>query len=650
MGRIWLAVAVCALVLSNVAGRSASGAQAASHVAAPTAKKVCKKVVKKVHGKKKRVKVCHKVAVPAPTPTATAISTPTPSSDRQAEQLAAAVTSAGDDAARHQALLDVMRALHIGVDSPDTGQPIVSGYETNAKDFYLYDGELSTLAYGLGHKQFHTMADLAAVLIAAGIKPQGQAVNATSLQALVQALVAFSTAHPDQPASLLPVLVRDLGTKHSAPYDLAQSSIVASPQLDDLQFTLLAVDLLYPIIHTLSQAHTALSTHLMAHNAACTALKFTISSFNPNSYLGSNRQLTILLNTYAGNEIGALVSQLLSDTKAASAIEGAGLANTIFSAIHGIVLATGLQMDSTSQRQSTHYGPIGHYVDAGKNMLFTVTLTMQVNVGATAIACLSDAGISVPGPGPVPDVEISWNSTDAELSKYGTVETVPADSRTGDGTNGAKGVSELLFTPNDEKIPDIGQVVTVTGGEEPRALWASALGNSLAVFNQVFTPLLGPEIGWQVTYHKPRGFKFVVEVQGHDGSGEVDNITYTGQICGDTPDGTWNIAVNGSHHDPHSDTGDLQLKTTAAWVLRPDGVFTQSYGTLYHPNGFTLIVVPNDPQPPKIVVNYLFKTTTFQAIDSDPTVVVPPTDLTVLGNASGTATLVENTDCPDNSA
>src|SRR5579864_4214754 len=65
---------VLALLLAALPGHP-SGAAAGSGLPALPDKKVCKTVTKKVHGKKKRVRVCHTVK---PKPTATPTDTPTP--------------------------------------------------------------------------------------------------------------------------------------------------------------------------------------------------------------------------------------------------------------------------------------------------------------------------------------------------------------------------------------------------------------------------------------------------------------------------------------------------------------------------------------------------------------------------------------------
>jgi hypothetical protein len=532
------------LVVGALLQPRVSGAEARSHVSADAGKKVCKTVKKKG----KRTKVCKTVKPrPSATPRPTLTATPLPAGNL-AQRLADELSAASSDNGRYNALLDVFRSIHIGVYNGQTGKPIVRGWETNKNDIYFYDAEIQELATSLGRKQTYTFSDVATLLTSLGIS-----VDSATVAGLEHALVAWALQHTDQPPALIPLLIRDLGLKHDTGYDLATVDHPEGVILDPLQTELVAIQLLAPIGHAAGQSSATrrFQSHMRPHYGICTVIKAALNPLSPDTYLPDSLQINSIVDGYFSNvipsAIAVFVKQLASFNDKWG--EKLGLAGTIASALHGLLLAYGLKVESgpTGGQLATHYGPPGHDVDAGKKLQFQARVVMQDKIPDWLQSCLHDAGFDVPDQGPVPGVEISWDEGGFfgiganHLDDYGTVDQSPADGKTSDGTSTPKGVETMTFTPKTEPVPGMGQVKTVAGGVAPRALWGFAFTNPAGSISQLLFPMEGPELDWSVSYHKPRGFKFSnlkVHFDDYDEShnfiGSLD-ATYSASACGDNP-------------------------------------------------------------------------------------------------------------------
>src|SRR5438067_12799455 len=104
-------------------------------------------------------------------------STPTPAA--LARQLAARVADARTNAARYQAVLDVMKALHVPVFTAD-GKQLSSGSRGLARDFNLYDFQLRTVADSF--RVLTSMDDFASVLSSGGKRVDPALVRRTLLR------------------------------------------------------------------------------------------------------------------------------------------------------------------------------------------------------------------------------------------------------------------------------------------------------------------------------------------------------------------------------------------------------------------------------------------------------------------------------------
>jgi hypothetical protein len=565
-----------------------------------------------VNGKPKKVKVCKTVKKPTPTPT--------PSPSQEATQLAQAVEHASSDSARVTALMNVMKALHIGVYDASTGAAIAGGTERSATDFYLYSFEITELSDAMARGEMRPIADEATLLTAVGIKPSGAAVDPEFLRKLAVDTVAGAVQHASDQGALLLLLLRALGQAHAQPYDLASDVPAASLQLDPLQFFLLTADILAPVVRAHAGATTFTSVMRPRVNIPCKAINVVTSPFNPNTYLDFGGQhVNYVVDAALASQISDFVQSL---TEAEKTVGAVNLGFTVLSAIHGIILAYGIKIDAVSPlRQTTHYGPAGHFsADDGKPMTFTAQVKMQDDLGKNVVLCLGSAGFTIPPFGPIKDVGVSWHSDGPGLSDYGTLDYSPAENgvlSTADQTTGADGTVTVTYTPKDELVPGVGTVETATGGVEARALWGMAFENLLGTINQLITPKLSPEMFWTVTYHKARGYMFAVSESWDGvpnpnynpggppaGDGGCDpgschgalvktheDWTYTGSVCGEDPynrsstpgylGAHWKVDYRVQFQFIYQD-GYIRSETetgTESWALLPNGQY--SGGSLY---------------------------------------------------------------------
>lgn len=627
MKRIVVLVSVLLLVMSAMPVRvPGAAASAASKVAG---KKVCKTV--KRHGKSK--KVCHTVK---PKPKATPKPTATPAPVDMAQKLADTLTSATSDDARTATLLNVFKTIHVGVYNGQTGDPIVTGMETNKNDVYFYDAEVNELATAFGRKQTYTFDDLARLFTSLGMGT----VDSTGVAALEQNLAKWGLQHQQEPAALVPLLVRDLGQKHDTAYDLATVDHPENVMLDPLQLELISLQLLAPIQHAAAQAKTTFRDHMPAHYGICTVIKVALNPFNPDTYLPDSAQIHTIIDGLTGAILPSAVAVFIKQVETFNNEWGdkIGMAGTIASALHGLLLAYGLKVESgpTGGVLTTHKGLAGHAPDAGKQLRFQARVTMQDKIPDWLRSCLHDAGYDIPDQGPVPGVEISWNNGGllgiggTHLEDYGSVSYEPSDEKTSDGTTGPKGVETKVFTPADEPVPGMGKVVTVNGEETPRALWGMAFTNPLGTVSELLFPMQGEELDWSLTYHKPRGFQFSNITAHFDMYDEAHHFvgsaeyTYSGHMCGDNPySGNWDVTGHATSTSSDGRTSTYTLPNGAGGQLLEHPISIQDFYGLWHLNA-------NGGQPTISLTIGIGSAFT----PARQTVSVP---------------LVEDMDCPDNS-
>ena len=318
-----------------------------------------------------------------------------------AAQLASRVWAAKTPGARYNAVLAVASALHLPV-STATGKALMSGARGLPSSFNLYDFQLRVAADSLGRHDTMTVAGLAQLYGQAGVKLDG-----ATLARQLSAGVRSTTARSASQASLLGLIVRDLGLHHRPAIDLAKAA-TRTTQLDPLEAFLIAAD---------SAAH--------ARSARTPA----VAGRSDDACNGS---------TQPGTPPAPLAGS------------GNGIMRTLL-----LIQAQEITVVNTPARE-THYGPPGHAALAGKVLRLGVKVVIKEKL-PDAIRCgLLGGDRDLPQPGPAKNRPIFWNAVD--LLKYGTIQFEPENMATG-----GDGISTLVFKPKSEDFPGFGTEYKATG-------------------------------------------------------------------------------------------------------------------------------------------------------------------------------------------
>jgi len=443
-----------------------------------------------------------------------------------AARLAGAVDNAHTGAQRTRAVLAIAEALGWPVVSRH-GHVVYAGARNLPRGFLLYDFELASVADGVARGETFSIADLAAVLTKAGVRPKGRPVDPTALRRALVAAVAAAARKPAAQASLVGLIVRDLGVerKHGR-IDLA-SPPSGALQLDAAQTLVVVADV------TIGAAG-AHSRRTLDVSRAQNALR---GSGSPCDGLNG------LKDALSSGKLGVgILGGIISSTVRAVTVS--------IEAVHGVPMSLYIEAKATtSQDQSTHYGPPGHGQNSGKVLKLKVLVFNHAYPPDILVSCGPLLGVKWPEHGAMAGIPVTWGGIDdigldsaLNLPSYGTVEYDPADGKTGHD-----GVARLTFTPKNELIPGFGTVRTgKKTGVHADVHWASALGNILGIIAGFYVPL---RVDYRVTVtaHVPRGFKFgpadfrFVQTPKSPPPANID-LAVQGHLCGDNPwTEPWNI-------------------------------------------------------------------------------------------------------------
>jgi hypothetical protein len=548
----------------------------------------------------------------------TALSKPKPASPATlAKQLAVRVSAAKTPSARYSAVLAVMRALDIGVYST-RGKALVSGLERGPRDFYLYDFEVRGIAAALDRKDVFGLDGIARLLNT--FLQRARAIGLTGGSAgmpeqLRQGLVAVTRSSlraPGKAASLVPLLVRELGLRKSAPYDLASDTPLERIQLDALQQSLLAYEVTEAVL-----AKTPAKARGGSKGGRALARSAAPCDFDGVKKVGKWGKWVLSLAPW---RVGKIAGQ---SVKIGDWIK---LINILTDLAHGATLGVVVDFQAARGDQvwSTHYGPLDHAENAGKDMVFQVGLQMLVTL-PEAVKCGKLLGLEFPHKGPIEGVPIHWDTLIGDygrLKKHGTIKR--EDKKTN-----SSGLAVLILTPKTEKIPGWPALAHVKSGNlSVTADVLSTFGNitgSIWEMIDSFNPRM-IQFPWEVTFHKARGLKFsgvAFSEACPPGSCNpncppcTDTTTYSAHVCGDDPSGQlWDIHGSSVDNWPNP-TPEFDILTSLDTFPGPAAKWVQ----------------PSAPgEPPKI---------TFTANIGDPWYAIGPTTVTV--------DVEEYTDCPDNS-
>jgi len=382
-------------------------------------------------------------------------------------QLARAVAQAPTDAARLDALADVMQTLRIGIYTAD-GMELGRGAERAPGDFYLYDFELDVLAASLAQGETWSLAEITQLLEQMGIFAEGVDLSPSEVHEVLREGMRSAHKYPSDPLSFIPLLVRELGLLQPSPYDLAADVPVESLRFDALQRWLIVADILLPVIWDKGPVAdvSAAGMHLTAASRCAD--------------IGSVAQ--------EGWSAGKWLLGLYSKAKLVTGPAVVGI-----DGLHGMLLAYSVEVRALEHRLKTHYG----HETPGQEIHFRISVRMRDKLPDIVVECGWLLGVVFPHQGPIPGVTVVWTQAEGNLNQHGEFACgSPCTTKTD-----AQGIASVVFKPKPETQPGVGMVVEEAGLVDSLVLYQSAHKNALGAIAQILIPKTY-SIRWFVEYHQ----------------------------------------------------------------------------------------------------------------------------------------------------
>jgi hypothetical protein len=421
-------------------------------------------------------------ALPTQLAGATTLPAESPWSNANAAELArtfaARIADAQSDPARQAALLQVMRALDVGVYTVN-GDAVLRGAERGPHDFYLYDFELGMTATSLGRQDAWSLADLTATLNEMGIRPDDKPLTYEPFTSVLLAAVREASQTPADRLSLPLLLVRELGLRQPTAYDLLKEPKQGALSFSALQKFLITIDIVLPIVR--EAKFTSGPSRLAAESNGVLQLK-------PVSYQSSVCDSMVGTVVKEGWGAGKLFLGLALALK--KKFNPAVLGLVSIDGIHGMMMAVSVKVKELDNRLETHYG---HEVP-GKEIQFRFSVEMLDQLPEVLIKCGWLLGVEFPNKGGIPGVKMLWLT--GPLNDHGTVSCEARCKETG-----PDGIATLSFQPKSE-LPFYGLPLETheTGTVFAAALYQSRLKNYLGSVAQIISPKWGSK-RWFVDYH-----------------------------------------------------------------------------------------------------------------------------------------------------
>lgn len=394
-----------------------------------------------------------------------------------ARGLAESVLQAKNHEERQQALLEILQALNVGVYT-SSGRAVLHGAERGPGDFYLYEFEVQMMSQSLERGDTWGIADLTFFLNEMGILPPEVELQPEELRQILLDGTRSAVQDPDDPLSLAALLNRELGLRRSTPYDAAVAMDMPSTRFDALQQFLILADLTLPIVR---EQGPVTGASRLAIQSGGILRQGTVSPQNTCEEIAN----VLKVEWGFGKAFRFLLKYASIPAKAAA---------TIIDAIHGPIIALGVEVKELDSVLRTHYG----HESEGKELQFRILVHMRDELPENLINCGWLAGVEFPRKGPIQGVTVVW--LHGELQKHGELS---CDSIVCTSSTGADGVATLVFQPMSEEEPGEGSVIEETGLVEGIALYQSRLRNSIGTVAQILTPKSGTT-RWFVEYHAAR--------------------------------------------------------------------------------------------------------------------------------------------------
>jgi hypothetical protein len=397
----------------------------------------------------------------------------------QAKTLAEKVIRSDTEEGKYAAILEVLKSLNVGIYTPD-GHAIAVGAERGPNDFYLYDFEGRMLATNLMRDDRWTIDDLTTLLSSIGLVPEGAKLSAEDFAVILQQATQLALQQPNDPFSLILLLVRELGLSHS--YDTASAMTIPETRLDALQRWLILAEILLPLIR--EEDVMTSPPPAVGHNDAAKYLRF-ISLSECDSFGQVNKEGAWT----AGKWLVTLIIDHLGLKKAATFLKKAML---WIDGLHGSLLAFSVEVRPLDDVLRTHYG----HEEDGKELRFRVFVNMRDELPEILVRCGWISSVEFPKKGPIKDVMVTWQLRD-NFNQHGTFNCDPliCITKTND-----QGIATLVFHPKKEISPPLGLQREESGTLDGIAWYQAKHKNILGTFAQIFFPKFN-DIRWFVEFH-----------------------------------------------------------------------------------------------------------------------------------------------------
>jgi hypothetical protein len=431
-----------------------------------------------------------------------------------AVDLATAAMSASSAESRRAALLDIFRAIRVGVYSGETGPPLIQGAERSDHDLYFYAFEVDAMASSLADvDSYDSLSDLQSALARAMPTAGFQFLDSDVFaKAIVEAFGALPTSEAG--GKLAAELVREIGLRLPQPYDLYGQASPDSVQLNALQVTLILSDLYVAFSQTPPIASPSVSGlgFTVQGSPENFAPRWSRAALTPREEEASYAPcVSIQKSEIKPSELGGLAGVLAAGftlaepelaKKIAAKLAKAGLAGVvakgILNEIHALVIQRSVKY-SAAYVDRFHY----RHTEAPEEYDASIQVYFDRDLPDIVIQCGFLTGLKWPKRGPLTGVDIIFDL--GELGHHADVKDCPG---TCTKTTDAKGFVSFSYTPKVESKPNVGSIVRRPGNITFRPLVLKSLGNELLAFADKLHPFRMP---FTAEYHKS-GIDGIVEI------------------------------------------------------------------------------------------------------------------------------------------
>ena len=444
-----------------------------------------------------------------------------------AADLASAVMTADSDQIRNEAILNILRALQIGVYSSQKGNVLLQGAERSDSDLYFYDDEVGLLAAAVTDPNTsYSLSDVKRTL--ERIAPTAELDTITEAdfdQTVLKALATLGSGSPGAGSgSLAGQLIREIGLLLPQPYDLFANPSPApeSIQLNALQITLFVLDF-YGYFKN-SEASLPLqpdpSAGLQAtQRARIRSLPLTrLSAVHPRDDAPNYNPCVALQQAIADSGItlkdlggpSALIFLGLKTFFPAAAdfvamvSKYSGLAEAAVLEVHGALMSFAVRLSAPSGF-SFYY----RTSDDDAPVQVPVHIEMAWKFPDWVVSCGFLSGLTWPGTGGLPGIPVQFDTSDlAQHTDQIWTGPIPPDSNAPDSANQCirlcktttdeTGTAVLTFSP---KLDGIGNITHRDGTIDLHTQVLSGLGNWLMGLEEKL-PGFGFPLKFTAIYHK----------------------------------------------------------------------------------------------------------------------------------------------------